>query len=192
MRSTHDGRTRARRRADQRGAALVETVIVLPLVLLLTFGMIEFGFAFNEQGTVRAATRNAARAASTQPKAANAVFEAAAIDSLDASAANLNNGVPDFALVYDTQDGTFEPSSPAECTARCAYYDWSGTGFVHVSGHWNPEQRGACAGESDRVGVFMKVRHDFLTGFFTDAGVDLSSRTVMALEPYVGGPCAGS
>lgn len=192
MRTRTDRRKCPRRDVDQRGAALVETVIILPLILLLTFGMIEFGFAFNEQGTVRAATRNAARAASTQPKASNAIFEAAAIDSLDASAANLNNGTPDFALVYDAQGGAATPSSPSECTSRCAYYDWNGSAFVHVAGHWDPEQRGACAGESDRVGVFMQVRHDFLTGFFSDAGVDLSSRTVMALEPYVGGPCAGS
>src|SRR3954466_13202404 len=33
--------------ADERGAALVEFVLVLPLVLLLLFGMVDFGKAFN-------------------------------------------------------------------------------------------------------------------------------------------------
>src|SRR5947208_5016187 len=33
--------------ADERGAALVEFVLVLPLVLLLLFAMIDFGKAFN-------------------------------------------------------------------------------------------------------------------------------------------------
>src|SRR5213592_763634 len=32
---------------DQRGAALIEFVLVLPLVLMLLFGMIDFGKAFN-------------------------------------------------------------------------------------------------------------------------------------------------
>jgi Flp pilus assembly protein TadG len=32
---------------DQRGAALIEFVLVLPLVLILLFGMIDFGKAFN-------------------------------------------------------------------------------------------------------------------------------------------------
>src|ERR1700751_2296201 len=39
----------AKRRMDanQRGAALVEFVLVLPLVLLILFGMVDFGKAFN-------------------------------------------------------------------------------------------------------------------------------------------------
>jgi hypothetical protein len=36
-----------RRFTDQRGAALIEFVLVLPLVLMLLFGMIDFGKAFN-------------------------------------------------------------------------------------------------------------------------------------------------
>ena len=52
---------------DERGAVLVEAAIMIPLVILLTFGAIEMGFAYNEQGTIRAATRTAARAASGRP-----------------------------------------------------------------------------------------------------------------------------
>jgi hypothetical protein len=40
-------RTRRRRAADERGVALVEFALVLPLVLLLLFGMIDFGKAIN-------------------------------------------------------------------------------------------------------------------------------------------------
>jgi TadE-like protein len=36
-----------RRRAGERGQALVEMVIILPIFLLLVFGMIEFGRVFN-------------------------------------------------------------------------------------------------------------------------------------------------
>src|SRR5262249_59900990 len=32
---------------DERGAALIEFVLVLPLVLILLFGMVDFGKAFN-------------------------------------------------------------------------------------------------------------------------------------------------
>jgi hypothetical protein len=38
---------RCRRYTDQRGAALIEFVLVLPLVLLILFGIIDFGKAFN-------------------------------------------------------------------------------------------------------------------------------------------------
>jgi TadE-like protein len=180
------------RAADERGSALVEAAIIIPVIIFLTFGCIEFGFAFNEQGTVRSATRAAARAASTQPKAANAAFEAAAIDALNASANNLVNGEPEFALIYDAQGGTFEPTTPSQCGSDCVYYDWNGSSFTYMSGSWPPTSRGACPGQSDRVGVFMKVHHEYLTGLFSDAGLGLTARTIMALEPSAGATCGGS
>jgi Flp pilus assembly protein TadG len=176
-------RRATRASSDQRGSVLVEAALIIPVILLLTFGAIEFGFAFNEQGTVRAATRTAARAASTQPKATDAQFEAAAVDTLNASVKNLVNGEPDYALIYDSRNGTYEPSSPGSCTGECVYYDWNGTTFTKVSGSWPAASRAACAGASDRVGVFLKVHHEFITGLFTDTGLDLAGRTVMALEP---------
>lgn len=179
-------------RAEQ-GAALVEAVLIIPVVLFLTFGAIEFGFAFNEQGNIRAATRTAARAASTQPKASTADFEAAAVDTLDASAENLTNGMPDYALVYDARNGTFSPSSPGECNLDCTVYDWDGSQFVAAGGAgWPPASRAACPGASDRVGVFLRVQHDYLTGLWGQSGISLTSRTVMALEPYPGSDCAGT
>ena len=45
----------------ERGAALVEFAVLLPLVVLLTFGIIEFGIAFNDFISVRNGTREGAR-----------------------------------------------------------------------------------------------------------------------------------
>lgn len=50
-----------RRRCDERGAALVELAIVLPVFLVLVFGMIDFGIAFSDYQNVRSGTREAAR-----------------------------------------------------------------------------------------------------------------------------------
>jgi Flp pilus assembly protein TadG len=54
-----------RRTASQRdsGAAAVETAIVLPLLLLLVFGLIDFGRMLNAQITVTEAASEGARAA---------------------------------------------------------------------------------------------------------------------------------
>lgn len=50
-----------RRLRDQRGAAAVEFALVLPILLLLVFGIIEFGFIFNRWITVTHAAREGVR-----------------------------------------------------------------------------------------------------------------------------------
>ena len=50
-------------RRDQEGAAAVEFALLLPLLVLLLFGMIEFGFAFNARIQATNAAREAARRA---------------------------------------------------------------------------------------------------------------------------------
>ena len=48
---------------DQRGAALVEMALVLPLLTLLLFGIMEASWAFAQQNDVRHGAREGARAA---------------------------------------------------------------------------------------------------------------------------------
>jgi Flp pilus assembly pilin Flp len=50
-------------RRDQQGAAAVEFALLLPLLVLLLFGMIEFGLAFNSRIQATNAAREAARRA---------------------------------------------------------------------------------------------------------------------------------
>jgi hypothetical protein len=52
-----------RRGREQRGAALVEMAIVLPLLVLLVFGILEFGLAFRDKLTVANGTQSAGRVA---------------------------------------------------------------------------------------------------------------------------------
>ena len=48
---------------DQRGAAAVEMAIVLPILILLVFGIIEFSIYFNRLQGLQAAAREGARVA---------------------------------------------------------------------------------------------------------------------------------
>lgn len=69
---------------NRRGQAMVELALVLPLFLLLVFGMLEFGNVLNEYLVVTAAAREGARAAAVQAEEATVIAAvrtaAAAVD----------------------------------------------------------------------------------------------------------------
>ena len=68
------------------GAALVEFAIIMPLLLLLVFGIIEFGRAYNAQNSLTHAAREGAREyAITQDEDAGRATAKAAATSLDSS-----------------------------------------------------------------------------------------------------------
>ncbi len=65
----------------ERGASAVEFGLIVPILLILVLGIIEFGHAFQVQGTLSAAAREGARAMALrndQAQARDAVQEAAA------------------------------------------------------------------------------------------------------------------
>ena len=51
-------------RSDERGAAAVEFAMILPLLILLVFGIVQFSLAYNRQQGLHAAAREGARIAS--------------------------------------------------------------------------------------------------------------------------------
>jgi len=74
----------ARNRSGDRGAAAVEFALLLPLLLLLVFGIIDFGRALNAQITLTQAAREGARlAALGQPSATVAARTQAAATGLN-------------------------------------------------------------------------------------------------------------
>lgn len=58
------GITRRANKGGERGAAMVEFAVILPLLITLVFGIIEFSIAFNRLQGLHAAAREGARTAS--------------------------------------------------------------------------------------------------------------------------------
>lgn len=69
-----------RRQNHDRGAAMVEFALVLPILLMLVFGIVEFGRLYNIETSINAAAREGARvmALESGPDSVNIATEAAA------------------------------------------------------------------------------------------------------------------
>ncbi len=73
-----------RRERPERGAAAVEFALLLPILILLVFGIVEFGRAYNTKVTLTHAAREGVRVlAITQDSAAAAGAAVSAATSLD-------------------------------------------------------------------------------------------------------------
>lgn len=102
----------ARPRPRDRGAAAVETALVLPLLLMLVFGIIDFGRLLNAQLTVSAAAREGARAAAIGGSPSARVNQImgdlpGGIDTGESHGCVTNPGVTDDAVVVVQADFDF-------------------------------------------------------------------------------------
>jgi hypothetical protein len=183
------GEGRRRMRGDD-GAVLVESAFVLPVVVLICFGIIDFGFAFRDTQTVTAATRSGARIGATLGR------QVYLPDVQNAVLGSLDNNVSDTAIkyltVYKADPSTGLPTGGGleDCSSECARYTFDGTAWVFDGGApWEYDAQAACgtAGHTDYLGVYLRVQHDMLTGLVGPASLDLKDSTVMRLEPVVVG-----
>lgn len=184
------GRLRRRRRDDE-GAVLVEAAFIMPVILLIVFGILEFGLAFKNSLTVTSSTRSGARVAAAMPRTTNYQQNTAA--AVRGSMLNaLTSGEVEYLSIYKADPVTGEPSdgSDFETCTECYRYSWDPTAsagvgnWAYEGGTWPPLSQSACGddGHTDYVGVYVRSRHTYLTGFFGN-GLDLTAHTVMRLEP---------
>jgi len=174
-----------------RGAVLIEAAIIMPLLLLVVFGILEYGLLFRTNLTLSESTRAGARVAVAQPRTPG--YEMAAADAVSGSLASA--GIPDNAIeeliIYKANPNTgnhVSGGAPESCTVTCYRFRWDGATQRFVvksdSPDWPALSQSACGAESqtDYLGVFVRARHDFVSGFFADSQT-LRERTVMRLEP---------
>ena len=80
----HLRRSTRARRGSRRGASILEMALTLGILLMLTFGTVEFGYFFFVKNTVQGAAREGARSAIT-PTASNTDVSTAVNGSLTAA-----------------------------------------------------------------------------------------------------------
>lgn len=95
-------RSKLRREAGREdGAAAVEFALIVGLLAMLVFGMMEYGLAFMQVQTLRAATREGARVAAV--RGTNSEISAA---MADASAGSLPGGFSGYSVSTTCDDDT--------------------------------------------------------------------------------------
>jgi len=176
---------------------MVEAAIILPLVMLLSFGGIELGLAFKESATVSHASRAGARVASTMPR--NDGYLAAARDAVTTAVRGLGHATPVDLWIYKVAPGTGSAPEGGTCSTDCVVYQWDPPAEQFGPGYsgdpWLGSEQNACVvrGSSaypERVGVQVTAQHSFVTSLFGRSRT-LRSRAVMRLEPYAGeGACS--
>jgi hypothetical protein len=175
------------RTGDERGAVAVEAAIITPLIVLLFFGILEFGLLFRSTLTFSNAVRSGVRTAVALPRVDG--YELATASAVAAALDGIGDDSVEYLTVYRADPDSGEPVTGdfETCSTDCWRFDWnSGTReFVPVAGTgWPATEQAACGTEeaTDFLGVYIKGRYSFVTGFF---GVDqtLTERAIMRLEP---------
>src|SRR5882672_10358919 len=114
---------RRSRCSGERGAALVETAILIPVILIITFGLIEFSSAYQSSSVASAAARTAARTAS-----AEALLPTYATDASAAAATALKTvpaNEPVEMWIYRANTAGYPESGGfSSCTTHCIRYAW--------------------------------------------------------------------
>ena len=192
LRGPHMPARRRQRILGDRGASAVEAAIVTPVVMVLLFGIIELGFVFKDYLAVAGAVRAGVRTASANPR--TATFAQVAANKVAQTGGAMNFSDVQQLWVFKADPTTGKPTGFTDfsgCTT-CVQFRWdTGTqAFVPKTGPtdptWNATTQNACSlsigGPLDRIGVYLKLKHDPFTGFVLQT-IYISEASILSLEP---------
>jgi TadE-like protein len=202
---------RVRRRDRSRGQSLVEFSILVPVILLILLGVLEFGFVFDETMTITYATREGARSgaafangnSTTMPCSSSVDVDkyivAAVQRVLEGPGSRIAVGRVSEVRIYNANSAGNQIGGQANvwtpATDAGPVVDGQALDFVQSTTAWNACTRtNTWVGTTppDSIGVSIRYRYQFVTplaaivSFFgpsTTTGLDVSDRSVMALNP---------
>lgn len=185
---------RVARGSGDRGAALAEVALIMPLFAFFLFGVLEGGLLFRDWHTMGDATQNAVRSASIGADSQLADYDM--LQAVRIASAVVPGRTIERIVIYKAENAGDEP--PASCRAgqpsstnACNVYtpaDWqrppSDFGCRTagaLDSFWCPSDRRAVVGRSDLVGVWIQARHEYLTGLF-GPDVTITGSATLPLE----------
>jgi hypothetical protein len=171
-----------------RGATLVEAAVVLPLLFLVIFALVEFGWAFKDSLSVGHGAREAARAGATfgnDPYTNFLVLQEIEevmdpVGIADGLRVRIYNPVSGAGDNYVFTDGYAFGCDWVPCP------DPDAGSFYNVPS-WNPANRDVSAPFTDRIGVEVTFSHQWITRLFATT-TDLSKDVDFQIEPQVFDP----
>ena len=186
-----------RRRQAERGQSVVEMVLILPLLLLIVIGTLEFGFAFDHHLTLEYATREGARTGAALSNGDGDAAICATIDAqiiaavqrvLESPGSDVQvSDIPEIRIFRSGTDGqelgtanrwTYSPNAGPTVDGERLDYINASTGWAACSrvSSPNPDSLGVSLDYTYRVRTPLRI----LLGFVT---INMEDQTVMPLSP---------
>ncbi len=219
------------RRWADRGAVMVEFLVVAPVIVMLALGLLEFGYGFRSHTILTQAAADGLRVASSAGFDGLADF--AALEAVAASSGSLPGDSTVLRVVI------FDPESASWIDGTCRTMVIPATGHTGVAGACNVYEGSELAtlnpanfvggsascnpgdwdsylcpldrdadpdgGGTMRLGIYVEVDHEMVSGLFPPGQLDLDETLEMCLEPAgpgvpaptgnlgdLGGNCDGS
>ncbi len=189
----------AKRSTRAEGAAVVEFAVILPLLVVLLFGVVEMGLAFRSRLTVSSAVQSAARIGSVLGTDGQADFA-----TLQAVTAGLKgqfnpSDIVEVFIYRSDENGSFlaaesnryvyDPSDPACPWDPCPLPGPSFEGYGAPSG-WAPAARNTLMPNPDILGVRISFQHNWITSImpFMSSPALWTDDARLRLEPDLFGP----
>lgn len=182
---------------------MIEFVLVLPFIVMLIMGTVEFGQGWQANLRVQSATRSAGRTGSSLStdrkadyfmlqtlKAGLTRFSSAEVQRIVIYKANANtNGEPTAGCKNGVpQAGICNVYTGLQMNTLTAA-NFPGTTTCTTSGpdrYWCPDDRINTQANADQLGVWVRVFYSYETDFFPGDGITIEQYVVMRIEPKVG------
>ncbi len=182
----------------EQGSALVEMTFVMPLLILLAFGMVETGMAWRNAITVTSAARQGARVASHLGQnlqsdqegvlAVQAVMgdEMPQVELVIIYQANGSGALPASCLTSSQNGGGVQCNryTPAMIANADDPTKW-GCGAGSYDSTWCPSSRDNETRTADHIGVYVLYQQEYFTGIIPGTPPKIERQTIMRVEPEV-------